>query len=169
MAPLELWARRPIEEANLFSPPFLCALTYEFVKNFSSDHKEYASLFLVTLGLATSLHRASRDRLPYSTVTPLYAWVQEHEELLVGFSQRASNLAPYIKEGILFGLATDTLACDSMANLQLGAKRAAFPKSFLEETTLETKAIIERTRFMGRWLSKSGSLTSIAAALGVRP
>jgi hypothetical protein len=166
---LEQWAHRPSEEANLFGPSFLCALIYEFVKNFVSNEKEGATLFMTTIALTTSLHRSSRERLPYSTVTSLYAWVQENEDLLVGFAHRSMNVGPYIKEGVLFGLATKVLVADDASILGLGAQRAAFPKAFVDDTTPETRSIIERTRFMGRWFAKSGTQTSIAAALGVRP
>lgn len=166
---LDSWTRRPIEEANLFGPAFLCALTYEFLKEFTKDHDEGASLFLVVIAMGTSLHRSTRERLPYSTLTPLYAWVQDNEDLLIGFSSRANNIGPFMKEATMFGLATQTLQTGKDANLLLGSKKASFPKSFIDETTPETKSIIDRSRFMGRWLSKSGSETSIAAAFGVRP
>lgn len=169
MEHLDRWARRPSEEANLFNPPFLCALTHEFLKEFSSHQKDGASIFMVIVALATSLHRSSRERLPYSTVTALYAWVQENEDLLIGFASRAKNIGPYVKEAIMFGLATQTLILGNGSHLLPGTTRAVFSKGFLAETTAETKAIVERSRFMGRWLAKSGSEISIAALLGVRP
>ncbi len=169
MARLDPWTRRPPEEANLFGPSFLCALSHEFLRDLTKDGREGASLFLLILALSTALHRSSRERLPYSTVTSLYAWVQENEDLLIGFASRAQNLTPYLKEAILFGLATKTITVDDAGNLRPGERRATFPKSFLDDTTAETKEIIDRSKFMGRWLAKSGSETSVAAALGVRP
>jgi hypothetical protein len=115
------------------------------------------------------LHRSCRERLPYSTVTSLYAWIQDNEDLLIGFASRAQNLTPYLKESVLFGFATKTITVDDEGNLRPGKRRATFPKSFLDDTTAETKEIIDRSKFMGRWFAKSGSETSIAAALGVRP
>jgi hypothetical protein len=169
MTKLDIWTRRPVEEANLFGPSFLCALSYEYLKEFTKDHEEGSSIFLIILALATCLHRSTRERLPYSTVTPLYAWVQDNEDLLIGFASRAKNVGPFVKEALMFGLATQTLQTGVVARLLPGTKKATFSKSFLDETTPETKSIVERSRFMGRWLSKSGSETSIAAALGVRP
>jgi Family of unknown function (DUF6521) len=169
MERLEQWTRRPIEEANLFNPPFICALIHEFLKEFSNDRKNGASIFLVIIALATSLHRASRERLPYSTVTPLYAWVQENEDLLIGFASRAKNIGPYVKEAIMFGIAAGTLELGDGSLLVLGTKKATFTKRFLDETTAEMRSIVERSRFIGRWLAKSGSEISIAAVLGVRP
>jgi hypothetical protein len=169
MPRLDIWTRRPPEEANLFGPSFLCALSHEFLRDFTKDGRDGASLFLLIIALSTALHRSCRERLPYSTVTSLYAWIQDNEDLLIGFASRAQNLTPYLKESVLFGFATKTITVDDEGNLRPGKRRATFPKSFLDDTTAETKEIIDRSKFMGSWFAKSGSETSIAAALGVRP
>lgn len=165
----EAWDRRPVEEANLFNPPFLCSLTFEFAKNYIAGRHESAPLTLVVVGLAASLHPASRERLPYSTITSLYEWLQQNEDLLIGFSTRAKNISPHIKEAVLFGLSAEALTIGPGHGLRPHVLKAGFPKSFLDSTTKETKSIIERTKFMGRWLSKSGSEVSIAAAWGISP
>lgn len=169
MADLGVWQRRPPEEANLFNPAFLCALAHEFLKEFTKTHQAGAPLPLVVVALTTSLHRTSRKRLPHSTIRSLYEWLQENEDLLIGFATRAKNITPYLKEAILFGLALDTLHVGDAHNLLVGGKKATFPKSFIDSTTSETRSIIDRTKFMGRWLSKSGSEVSISAAWGIKP
>lgn len=169
MASLEKWKDRPIEEANLFNPAFLCGLTHEFLRDYVKVQAGGAPLTVVVIGMTTTLHRASRERLPNRTVTPLYAWLQDNEDLLIEFASRAKNIVPYIKEAILFGMATETLAAGDGHNLLLGAKKATFPKSFIDTTTAEMRSIIDRAKFMGRWLSNSGSEISVAAAWGVKP
>ena len=165
MVSLDPWTQRPTEEANLFNPPFLCSLTYEFLK----AHGNGAPITLAVIALTTSLHRLSRERLPYSTVSSLYEWLQGNEDLLIGFAIRCRGIAPYVKEAILFGMSLEALAPGEAHDLQMGTKKALFPKTFLDATTPETKDIIDRTKFMGRWLAKSGSEVSIAAAWGVKP
>lgn len=169
MANLEKWHDRPIEEANLFNPAFLCALVHEFLKDYEKAQKDGAPITLVVIAMTATLHRASRERLPNRTVTPLYGWLQENEDLLVGFASRAKNIVPYVKEAILFGMATETLAAGKGHDLLPGAKKATFPKSFVDMTTPEMKSIIDRAKFMGRWLSNSGSEISVVAAWGVKP
>lgn len=165
MVSLDPWRRRPVEEANLFNPPFLCSLIFEFLK----AHGNGAPITLVVIGLTTSLHRLSRERLPYSTVSSLYEWLQSNEDVLIGFVARARGITPYVKEAILFGMDLNVLAPGDAHNIQLATTKAGFPKSFTDSTTPETKDIIDRTKFMGRWLAKSGSEVSIAAAWGVKP
>lgn len=169
MAKLDDWSRRPVEEANLFNPPFICSLICEFLKDFAKTDRTSAPLLLIVIALTTSLHRISRERLPHSTVTSLYEWLQNNEELLIGFSTRAKNITPHIKESILFGLSFEALQSCSEHSLAAGSNKVSFPKQFVTGTTPEIQDIIYRTKFMGRWLSKSGSEISIAAAWGVTP
>ncbi|MEK7801912.1 MAG: three component ABC system middle component [Pseudomonadota bacterium] len=169
MASLEKWQDRPIEEANLFNPAFVCALVHEFLKDYVKAQAGGAPITVVVIAMTATLHRASRERLPNRTVTPLYAWIQDNEDLLIGFASRAKNIVPYVKEGILFGMATETVAVGKGLNLLPGAKKATFPKPFIDKTTAEMRSIIDRAKFMGRWLSNSGSEISVAAAWGVKP
>lgn len=169
MATLEPWRMRPPEEANLFNPPFICGLICEFLRSYTKNREDGASLFLTIIALTIALHASSRQRLPYSTVTPLYAWVQENEDLLIGLATRAKNLTPYIREAVRFGMGANALSITNSSNLTIGTAKGNFPKSFSDQTTFETRDIIERSRFLGRWLSKSGSEISISAALGVKP
>jgi len=169
VAKLEAWPRRPIEEANLFNPAFLGGLTYEFVKDYSKEHDSGTPLTLIVIGLSASLHRLSRERLPHSTVSYLYGWLQENEDILVGFSERAKNIGPYIKQAIMFGIVMNVIQIGEGHCLLPGSAKASFPKSFLDQTTSETKSIIASSKFMARWFAKSGSEISIAAAWGVKP
>ena len=168
MANPKPWARRPVEEANLFNPAFLCGLTYEFTKAYSKEIKAGAPLMLVVIALTASLHSQSRERLPHSTVGYLYGWLQEHESLLVEFAERARNLTPYIKQAIMFGIAAGALEINGH-HLTLGRAKASFTKSLLDDLTHETRNIIDSSKFLGRWFAKSGSEVSIAAAWGVKP
>lgn len=169
MGSLEKWHNRPIEEANLFNPAFMCALLHEFLKDYVKAQPDGAPMTVVVIAMTATLHRTSRERLPNRTVTPLYAWLQENENLLIGFASRAKNIAPYVKEAILFGIATETLTVGNGHNLLPGASKATFSKSFVDTTTSEMKSIIDRAKFMGRWLSNSGSEISVTAAWGVKP
>ena len=169
MPELRPWNKRAPEEARLFNPAFLGSLSYEFVKAYGSKQNGSAPMSLALVALAISLHGASRKRLPYSIVTSLYEWLQSNEDLLIEFPARASGLVPYIQEAVMFAIAHDAIAIGEGHHLRLGSKRVHFPGRFVENTTVETRDIIDRTKFVGRWFAKSGSEPSILAAWGVRP
>lgn len=166
---LESWERRPSEEANLFNPAFCGVLVCEFVKAFAGRDKPGAPLPLVLVALTISLHQESRDRLPGSTAASFYQWVQGNESMLIEYSKRAGFLTPYILEGVRFGIRSGTLAFQKGHVLGFGNRPATYTPSKLQNDTEETKRIVEKTRMLGRWLTKSGEETFILSAFGVRP
>lgn len=169
MTALEAWEQRPVEEANLFNPAFLGSLIYEFSKAFQNGKHEGTPLTFIPVALAISLHRNTRIRLPSTTVTSLYEWVQNNEDVLIGLDARVKGLLPYIREALVFALHQEAMQFGEGHLLQLGEKKAHFPASFVRETTLEVSDTINKSKFIGRWFLKSGSESSILACWGVRP
>ena len=165
MTALMLWEERVQEEAHLFNPAFCSLLTYEFIKSFTKA-AEQPSVYLplVFCALPVSLHFETRQKLPTKTATSLYTWLQRHPDVLVGFAIRAQNIAPYIKEGISFGCARNTLVFDEYGLLALGLKRAGFTPRFLKKVTPEFRDIVMRTQFLGRWFAGAGATSTILAS-----
>jgi len=166
---LEVWNKRPPEEANLFNPAFLGSLLHELSKEFSKQKGSGLPLTYAALGLSVVLHGPTRDRLPYSTVTSLYEWLQDNEDVLIGLAARVRGVHPYLKEALRFGFRKNTLVMSDGHSLNIGDGKAHFPAGFLRDTTSETREIIDRNKFLARWFAKSGSEASIIAAWGLRP
>lgn len=166
---LDVWHKRPPEEANLFNPAFLGSLLHELSKEFSKQKGSGLPLTYAALGLSVVLHGPTRNRLPYSTVTSLYEWLQDNEDVLIGLAARVRGLQPYLKEALRFGLRENALVMGAGHSLDIGDGKAHFSAGFLRDTTAETREIIDRNKFMARWFAKSGSEASIIAAWGLRP
>lgn len=169
MTALEIWEQRPSEEANLFNPAFIGSLMFEFVKAYQSGKDEGAPFSFLPLVLAVALHRNTRSRLPSKTVTSLYQWVQDNEDVLINLDKRIGGLMPYIREALRFAIAHGALRFGAGHNLVLGETKAHFPAPFTRETTNEISTTIDKSKFMARWLLKSGSEASILACWGIRP
>ena len=169
MIPVDAWQWRPAEEANLFNPAFVGSIIYEFVREFQRGKPDGAPLTYLPIALTISLHRPMRNRLPYSTITPLYAWVQDNEDLLIRFHERVMGLLPYIREAIGFSMQQQTIQFGKGHLIQIGEANAYFPASFLRDTTTEVSDVIKRSQFVARWFLKSGSEASILACWGLRP
>ena len=168
MTVLESWEQRPTEEAYLFNPAFCGALSYEFVKSFrAASTNSGMELPLIFCALPISLHMETRRKLPSSTVTSLYTWLQRQPESLVGFAQRARDLAPYVKQGLSFGVANNTLAFDENGLITLGERKATFTPKVLESATAEVREIVHTTRMIGRWFAGAGTTATILASWGV--
>lgn len=169
MAALEPWEQRPPEEAYLFNPAFLGSLVFEFTKEYEKSRPGGVPLTLVPIALTVALHRQTRSKLPSSTVSSLYGWMQEHEDTLIGFVERVCGLMPYLREALLFALQHKTL-CFGEGHLVLrGNQKAHFSAAFMRDTTAEIKETIDQAKFMARWFAKSGSESSILACWGMRP
>ena len=169
MMMLEPWEQRPAEEANLFNPAFIGSLIFEFSKAFQKGKPEGVPMTYLPIALAVSLHRNTRLRLPSSTVTALYEWVQDNEDVLIGLNERINGLVPYIREAIRFSLQHGTIQCGEGHLLQIGNQKAHFSAPFMKDTTAEVSDTINKTKFLARWFLKSGSEGSILACWGVRP
>jgi ABC-3C biological conflict system middle component len=164
---LKPWESRAPEEANLFNPAFLGSLIYEFTKEHKKHKSESAPIEFIPLFLAIVLHAPTRKRLPYSTVTSLYEWLQDNEDSKIGFVKRVQGILPYAREALRFSMSKNTLAIGHGHGIDLSDVSAHFPASFVRETSSETKEIIDRTKFMARWFAKSGSEVSIIGAWGI--
>lgn len=165
---LRPWQDRwPPEEANHFNPAFCGALIFEFVRAYQSAKRTPPSFALLFCALPIALHPATRARLPTTIVTRLLPWLEDNRDLRVGFSDRARNLAPHIREAFRYALARDAIRLDRGLVVP-GTKRASFTQSALEESTKDVRDTVDAIRKVARWFAAAGNTPTILAAWGVR-
>src|ERR1700758_5397641 len=99
------WTSRATEQANLFNPAFMAALSCRMVQDYSKKARRPMPFALVFLLPAIVLHRRSRDNLPKSTTTALLPWLQANKVQLVTFAERVRMMKPMMQEGLMFALA----------------------------------------------------------------
>lgn len=165
---LPAWFDRTQEEAHHFNPAFIGALTFEFVKAYERAKTAPAAFPLPFCALTFSLHSDSRIVLPNTTRTGLYSWIERTPEALVGYSERARNLAPYLKEGIRYAVLREAIIFDDAGSIGTGPKRASFTNSALEAVTPEVRDIVKSVRMVGKWFAGAGEAQTILVSLGVR-
>lgn len=163
------WLDRPREEAFLFNPAFVSSLICDFVRSYEKAKGTACPMTLAFLAPALSLHRQSRQRLPSSTVTALYEWIQQNEDILVDLSRRVRVLMPLLREGTMFAFHQEVLRFEQGHNLTTGSKKGHFTPKFLTGVSKDMNDVISSTRFLARWFAKSGSEASILSSWGVRP
>ena len=98
------WQDRPREEAYAFNPAFLSSLVCDFVREFTKAKHEACPVTLAFLAPALSLHRQTRTRFPSRTVTSLYEWLQNNEDVLVDLPRRNHALLPLLRDGLKFAV-----------------------------------------------------------------
>lgn len=166
---MEAWARRAVEEANLFNPAFCAMLIAKACKDYLKRGQEPLSFSLAFLILPIVLHPRTRAALPYSTVTSLLSWAQEHRADLTEFGMHSRSLLPYTREAIMFGVAGRVLAIDESGRIQVGDRYTAPTPKRTELFTDEVRDCLDRAGFVGRWFADAGTPSTIYSAFGVAP
>lgn len=166
---MDAWSARATEEANLFNPAFCAMLIAKACKDYIKKTQEPLAFSLVFLVLPIVLHPKTRANLPYSTITSLLSWTQDHRADLADFGRHARVLEPYTREAILFGLANSTLRLDGTGGVATGSAYVTPAEKKTEHFTPEVKDCLDRAGFVGRWFAGAGSPATIFSAFGVAP
>lgn len=163
------WSLRSREEAYLLNPAFCASLLVEFTKNFAKVDSSSPDVPVAFCALGVSLHPRTRGRLPKSTVTSLFDWLENNNEIIPEFQNRCLQLTPYLKEALLFGLVHQALELNTQGQIAIGPKRAHFTAGFEKGLSQDMNECISSTRMLGRWFSRAGSTSTILSHWGVRP
>lgn len=154
------WSERPPLAAHLLNPALIGALAAAAAQAYEANKRSRLPWPLLFVIIPIALHRPTRLSLPRSTATHLSTWVGRHPELMAGFPLRATFLAPYVREGLRFGLRHGILAADPdglqglLANVRLQG---------------ELGQLVNAAAFCGRWLAQMERASTAFALLGVRP
>lgn len=166
---LEAWSERwAAEEANHFNPAYCGALIYEFARSYRNARRRPASFALVFCALPIALHPDTRERLPLTTGSGMFPWLEENRDVRIGFGIRARNLAPYVKEGVRYAMARKAVRLEEGGVIEIGPKRASFTTTAFEATTPEVRSTVQSVRMVARWFAGSGDAASILAGWGIR-
>ena len=162
------WASRASEQANLFNPAFMAALSCRMVLEYTKKARRPMPFAFVFLLPAIVLHRRSREALPKSTATGLLPWLQANKSQLVAFADRVRMMKPMTQEGLMFALSRNHLAIEDGA-LAIGA--AGFPASLPKglQLTNDARECLEKATFVGRWFATAGTAATVLAGWGVAP
>lgn len=163
------WKNRPREESYTFNPAFLSSLMCDFVREFCKAKGEACPITYIYLFPALSLHRQTRNRLPRRTVTSLYEWIQENEDVLVDLPRRCRALLPLLRDGAKFALHQQVLEFGEEHRMVIGSQKGHFTPGFLGTVSSDVNEAVAATRFLAKWFAKSGSETSVLSGWGVRP
>jgi hypothetical protein len=166
---MQPWAKRVIEEANLFNPAFCATLLAKATDEFIKKAQRPLPFALSFLLLPIVLHRGTRSALPRSTITSLLPWVQENRAQLVGFATRVQQLRSITREALLFGVQYQTLALSDEGEVMIGPRRLLATDRRSGLFTDEARECVDRAGFVGRWFAVAGTTATIYAAWGVAP
>ncbi|BAZ13391.1 hypothetical protein NIES4071_52300 [Calothrix sp. NIES-4071] len=166
---MRYWHERPVEYANLFNPAFCSILLQNAIKGYEKEKKQGMPYPLIFLVLPLVLHSSTREVLPRTTRTKLHIWLQKQPEVRVRFAERASNLVPYTKEALAFGMQNGIINfCeDGKFTWVKGTLKAISAVSWSSDT--EPAICCKKAEFVGRWLAQAGEVSTIYIMWGICP
>ncbi|WP_104178396.1 three component ABC system middle component [Cryobacterium sp. Y50] len=159
---LRSWDERPVLSASILNPALIAASISWASKRYASKADHAMPLEYVFLVVPICLHQATRQALPTTTRTHMPTWINEHQELLVGFPVRATKFAPHVREGLRLALSSGMVALTDD-----GALLSRTPAKVLPEG--EMKDILTAAGVFGAWAAKTGSPTTVYTLFGVTP
>lgn len=157
------WESRPLEERAALNPAFLALAIRESVRGFVAETQKPMPISLAFIVLPLVLHRPTRAQLPGQIRTSLPVWLQEHPLLREGFPRRARAVSSPGREALFYALRSGIVALNGGALEIASAPRAA------GRSTSDSREILGRAFFVGRWLSHAGDTSTIFYLWGVRP
>ena len=111
------------------------------------------------------LHRESRDALPSRIDSHMTKWVLDHPVLTAGLPARAQEIAPYVREGLRFGLNNKALRLRPDGTMSGQIKSS--PRTLKRNNDLSS--IVRGSGFVGRWLTTAPSSAAVYSLFGVTP
>jgi Family of unknown function (DUF6521) len=159
------WPRRLIEEQGLFNPAFLALVLREGSDGYRQESGSGMPFALTFLLVPAVLNPTTRMALPKIITTSLAAWVTDHAYIRATFATRVRSLVPSVREGILLGLQSGLLSQADDRVLPLSGPRL----SRGERQTQQTREVLGRARWVGRWFARAGTPETVFALFGVKP
>jgi len=162
------WAQRSSEERALLNPAFCANLLWHAALGYANVDSEGLSFEESFLVLPFVLHREIREELPRNIRTSLAVWLENHPFARGQISIRAKLLAPFTKEGLLFGGLYGLFQIEKSRVYPNVTQRRTISSS-LRESSNEVRECSKKSEFIGKWFAQAGSAPTILAMIGVRP
>lgn len=163
---MKSWYERPEEIANLLNPAFCGEVIRRSVAKYYQNTSVPFQFPLLYLVLPIVLHRATRGIFPSSSRKQMHVWLQENQNIRIGFAKRARELVPITKESVAFLMQLDALLLDNDGTVRIPKYR----KVKLEgHSDGEIADIMSKAEMIGKWFSNSGTVSTIYTMWGVKP
>lgn len=165
---MKTWTERPTELAYLFNPAFCGWVLRESFEGYASVRPAGMPLPVAFLILPIVLHRETREQVPRAVTTTLHVWLQEHPEVRVSFAERAKELAPFTREGLMFLGTRGQLRVADDGGVLVDGKLARGKAPLLRESQ-ELGNTLAAATFVGRWFAHAGEPATLFQMWGVCP
>jgi hypothetical protein len=160
------WHLRPQEVANLLNPAFCGQVLHSAVVAHCDATERSLPYPLSFLVLPLVLHRNTRETISGQT-RHFQNWITDHEEVKVGFADRARQTAPYTREAIIFLLQNAAIEIAEDGGLAVGKPLKRIRRKVPQAS--ENESCVAKAAILGRWFGGAGSPATVFASIGVQP
>jgi hypothetical protein len=164
MSSIKSWNQRPSDVANLFNPAFCAAIVNRVAAGYSKASPAGLPFSLAFIALPVLLHPPSADELPTTSRTNFHGWLLENPQALIGFAERAQSMAPFVREGITYGLVNNILQLNDLRLLPCSQRQLK-----LWEKEAYNLRYSHDSQLLGKLLGQLNDLTTVFAFFGIRP
>lgn len=167
------WQARTIEQRNLLNPAFCAVVLWQVAKGYRAEAETVAGataalpVELAFVGASFVLRGQTRSQLPGTVRTSLATWIQDHPLERSAVAKGVGILRPYVREALLFGAHHGALLISgrTVAGEPGAARRINI---YLRQSSADVRDCAGQAHFVGRWLNKGGTPSTVMAMLGVQ-
>lgn len=154
------------ETTTLFNPAFCALLLNKACAAYESKSDTAMPVTFAFLVLPNALHKPTREALPSTTGSSMWAWLRSNPLILMDLANRIRAFRGFTGAAISFGLQHAVLT-SALGSITAG-KLARRPRTLLP--TDDWNDCIKAAEFLGRWLggSEADEATTLAR-WGVKP
>ena len=162
---MKRWDQRPFEIRNLFNPAFCGLVLFRALQGYAEEDARGMPFSLSLLVLPICLHKDSREVIASSPRSYLLKTAEKHQQVVVGFADRVTQMLPYGFEG--FGLLMER-GCISVA---VDGRIHPVPKTVRKaiDGTDETITCQKVARIIGREFARISDRATVYTTFGIRP
>ncbi|RYY46939.1 MAG: hypothetical protein EOO06_13435 [Chitinophagaceae bacterium] len=160
------WANRNPIVANLFNPAFCGEVIRVAANGFTSQSNNdfpFAFSFLI---LPILLHKETRDSMPRTTRSYLFAWVEENDGLFYDFGKRTQGMVRFTREALSFSLMYRRIYITENGCIKANASKM---KLRGKDGYEEYDEILRKADMLGKWLGKTNDVKSIYSFFRITP
>ncbi|UYY83081.1 DUF6521 family protein [Arthrobacter sp. YA7-1] len=154
------------ETSTLFNPAFCALLLNRACAAYEAKAGAAMPITFAFLILPSALHKPTREALPGTTASSMWAWLRSNPVILMDFANRARTFRTFTGAAIRYGLQR-TVLTGSLGSIAAG-KLARRPRTLFP--TDDWTDCVKAAEFLGRWFggSEADEATTLAH-WGVKP
>lgn len=156
---------RSPEVAALLNPAFIALLLVRAVRGYFREADAGMPYVYAPIVATISLYPAARETLSMNVSTQFAVWIDRASQIQIFLQEKIVDMVPIVNEGLLFALAHGVLGVEDGVLIPGDVG----PANAIRGDTTDMEQTQRAAAYLGRWLVRAGSPSTVCAMLGVTP